>query len=145
MARKVGMAKSKHKPRRGLYVYQYQFLDDLSFIQKPSEVSVFADMATADLDRLVSSVREQFSTAGWEGDGEIGVIWLPPFVDAGDRGHLGNVCLAREAVEQRIFLDCKQEPTKFRKTQGSEPESSLGYAPSGEHRIYKLSRSKKQR
>jgi hypothetical protein len=83
MARKVGMAKSKHKPRRGLYVYQYQFLDDLSFIQKPSEVSVFADMATADLDRLVSSVREQFSTAGWEGDGEIGVIWLPPFVDAG--------------------------------------------------------------
>jgi hypothetical protein len=76
------MAKSKPKYRE-LYVYQYQFLDDLSFIQTPSKVPVFTNMAPPDLERLISSVRDQFSTAGWEGDGEIGVIWLPPFVDAG--------------------------------------------------------------
>jgi hypothetical protein len=77
------MAKSKPQPRRNLYVYQYQFLDDLSFIQSPSKAPIFVDMTPTDLDSLVSSVREEFSTSGWEGDGEIGVIWLPPFVDAG--------------------------------------------------------------
>jgi hypothetical protein len=77
------MAKSKPKQHHELYVYQYQFLDDLSFIQNPSKVSIFANMEPPDLESLISSVREQFSTAGWEGDGNLGVIWLPPFVDVG--------------------------------------------------------------
>jgi hypothetical protein len=54
----------------GMYVYEYTFLDDLSFIQpceNNSEINGF-------------TIIEIFKKHGWEGDGEIGIIWLPPFL-----------------------------------------------------------------
>jgi hypothetical protein len=66
---------------RRLSVYQYQFLDDLSFVRKPEEV--FDESKQTDLDAYIDKVRQHFKDAGWEGDGQIGIIWLPPFVDAG--------------------------------------------------------------
>jgi hypothetical protein len=50
------------------------FIDDLSFIQKPEVLGL------PDLDKTLERVRTCFQAAGWEGDGEIGVLWLPPFV-----------------------------------------------------------------
>jgi hypothetical protein len=66
---------------RRLSVYQYHFLDDLSFVRKPEEV--FDESKQSDLDAYIDKVRQHFKDAGWEGDGKIGIIWLPPFVDAG--------------------------------------------------------------
>src|SRR5208337_3016374 len=66
---------------RRLSVYQYHFLDDLSFVRKPEEV--FDESKQADLDAYIDGVRQHLKDAGWEGDGKIGIIWLPPFVDAG--------------------------------------------------------------
>ena len=66
---------------RRLSVYQYHFLDDLSFVRKPEEV--FDESKQTDLDAYIDRVRQHFKDAGWEGDGKIGIIWLPPFVDAG--------------------------------------------------------------
>jgi hypothetical protein len=66
---------------RRLSVYQYHFLDDLSFVRKPEEV--FDESKQTDLDAYIDKVRQHFKDAGWEGDGQIGIIWLPPFVDAG--------------------------------------------------------------
>ncbi len=71
------------QPKNQLFVYHYQFLDDLSFVRQPPAFPLFGDLKTDRLDQLVSSVRDQFAAAGWEGDGEIGVIWLPPFVGTG--------------------------------------------------------------
>lgn len=63
---------------RRLSVYQYHFLDDLSFVRKPGEV--FEESKQTDLDAYIDKVRQHFKDAGWEGDGQIGIIWLPPFV-----------------------------------------------------------------
>jgi hypothetical protein len=35
------------------------------------------------LDSYVEAVKERFKKAGWEGDGSIGILWLPPFVGIG--------------------------------------------------------------
>ena len=63
------------------YVYEYTFLDDLRFIKAPEDVFFHDDKDQ--LNAVVEAVKKKFLNAGWEGDGEIGILWLPPFVDAG--------------------------------------------------------------
>ncbi len=70
------------------YVYSYCFIDDLTFIQNPIEVnkqwknnSLF--LGINNLNEVIEFVRNRFVAEGWEGDGEIGLIWLPPFIDIG--------------------------------------------------------------
>lgn len=57
-------------------VEQYQFIDNLAHIIPPEQV--FDD---AELPSLLAKVEEAFKSAGWEGDGDIGLIWLPPFAN----------------------------------------------------------------
>jgi hypothetical protein len=66
---------------QGYYVYEYTFLDDLQFIKSPEEVFAYYDPAR--LKTVIEAVEKRFLDAGWEGDGAIGILWLPPFVDAG--------------------------------------------------------------
>lgn len=70
------------------YVYSYCFLDDLTFIQNPIQVnrqwqenSPF--LGIYNLDEFVELVKKRFLKEGWEGDGEIGIMWIPPFIDVG--------------------------------------------------------------
>ncbi|HEY7157929.1 MAG TPA: hypothetical protein VH575_28485 [Gemmataceae bacterium] len=65
----------------GYYVYEYTFLDDLQFIKPPGDVFAFEDPVR--LNQVTEAVKKKFLDAGWEGDGDIGILWLPPFVDAG--------------------------------------------------------------
>jgi hypothetical protein len=55
------------QPKNQMFVYHYQFLDDLSFVRHPPAFPLFGDMKTERLDQLVSSVRDQFAAAGWDG------------------------------------------------------------------------------
>lgn len=71
-----------------LHVYCYHHLDDLSFLRRPREV--FPELGRSDLKRLVDAVKSRFLSAGWEGDGEVDLIWLPPFVDTGIEDTWGN-------------------------------------------------------
>jgi len=62
-------------------------LDDLTFIRKPADVDrdwrrSLPFPAIEDLDGTIEAVKRRFLQEGWEGDGEIGIIWIPPFVDA---------------------------------------------------------------
>lgn len=66
---------------QGYYVYEYTFLDDLQFIKPPQEVFAYED--PVHIDAVTEAVKKKFLDAGWEGDGDIGVLWLPPFVDVG--------------------------------------------------------------
>lgn len=56
-------------------VERYQFIDNLEHIISPQEI-----YKGDSLDELLANVKAAFEKAGWEGDGEIGLIWLPPFI-----------------------------------------------------------------
>jgi hypothetical protein len=49
--------------------------------------SWFADTDTEEnrklVDETVKEVEKLFKKNGWEGDGKIGLIWIPPFIDIG--------------------------------------------------------------
>lgn len=57
---------------RKFRIEHYEYIDNLHFMIAPSE---FLDNAEA----YISVVRELFLEAGWEGDGEIKLLWIPPF------------------------------------------------------------------
>jgi len=62
-------------------IYTYTFLDDLSFIKNPYE---YFKYETKDkIEDAISLIGQRFKERGWEGDGSIGIIWLPPFVQEG--------------------------------------------------------------
>lgn len=80
---------------KGWYIYTYCFMDDLTFIRKPANVnkdwknsSPF--LGTDNLDEVIEVVKRRFLQEGWEGDGEIGLIWIPPFVDIGSDDTYGT-------------------------------------------------------
>lgn len=60
-------------------VYSYQFLDDLSFTRPAIEVLGSFES----FQELMRRMENRFRKAGWEGDGVISLVWLPPFVGAG--------------------------------------------------------------
>jgi hypothetical protein len=66
------------------YVYQYHFIDDLEFVH-PIDDRI--------PDEWVETIKGLFLKAGWEGDGEFGVIWLPPFVGEGLEHSVGTPVL----------------------------------------------------
>jgi len=55
------------------HVYSFEWIDNLHFILPPKKF-------TSNADRYVAIVKEKFLEAGWEGEGEIGILWLPPFI-----------------------------------------------------------------
>ncbi|WP_419787985.1 hypothetical protein [Pseudodesulfovibrio sp.] len=68
-----------------LVVYSYEHMDDLSFVRSAESVTndhiLFSYDTNSDRREAVEEiVRQKFTTEGWEGDGELGLIWLPPFV-----------------------------------------------------------------
>ena len=71
-----------------LFVYRYEHLDDLSFVRRPEDV--YMDMGPDALEQRRATVRAALLSAGWEGDGDLGLIWLPPFVDIGEEDTWGT-------------------------------------------------------
>lgn len=65
-------------------VYCYHHIDLYDFFIDPAKVYDAAH-AKAALD----IVRKRFLGAGWEGDGKIMLIWLPPFIPGGTDDGLG--------------------------------------------------------
>ena len=59
-----------------MFVYKYYFIDDPSFIKKPT-----FEMGPLGIThgKYQEAVKAMLS-AGWEGDRELGIIWLPPFL-----------------------------------------------------------------
>lgn len=54
-------------------VYAFEWIDNLHFILPPGH---FLPEPAA----YIEVARAVFLKAGWHGDGEIGLLWLPPFV-----------------------------------------------------------------
>lgn len=70
------------------HVYSYHFFDDLAFFSDPGRL--FGEFKT--FPELMRKVGKRLRDAGWEGDGKIGLLWLPPFLDAGVEDTYG-VCV----------------------------------------------------
>ena len=72
---------------KNYFVYQYEFLDDLSAIIDPYEskddFNILEQNSKEILDQTIDEVKRLFHINGWEGDGHIGLIWVPPFIDIG--------------------------------------------------------------
>ncbi|CAF1786146.1 hypothetical protein [Bacillus subtilis] len=72
-----------------MFVYEYQHLDDLSFI-KPIEEHFKDSPNEGPNEEFIDELKQLFRSCGWEGDGQLGVIWLPPFVEIGHEDTWGN-------------------------------------------------------
>ncbi len=57
---------------RNFYTYEFEWIDELSFILP-------ARNHTENAEELVVEIQKIFKSRGWQGDGEIGLIWIPPF------------------------------------------------------------------
>jgi hypothetical protein len=60
-------------------VYQYQYIDTLDYMRDAKEV--FA--AYPGREQLFERVKKRLLQGGWEGDGILQILWLPPFLGAG--------------------------------------------------------------
>jgi hypothetical protein len=91
---------------RHFYVYSYHHIDDLSMIRKLNEFFIDDEVfGTSDefKEELITAIQERFYNAGWEGDGEIGLIWIPPFLIDGDTTGF-NVLHTKQANNGTSFI-----------------------------------------
>jgi len=97
------------------YIYTYQHVDELGYVISPEQVQSSAYAAVGIVD-LVPSIASQFRSKGWEGDGRIGLIWLPPFVvdDFGSAGHF--VWFVKQSNNGTAFIG-SSVPLPFRAIQ----------------------------
>lgn len=70
---------------RNYHFYAYEYLDDLSFMRPARDA--FADWEHA--EAVIERVEKRFQRIGWEGDGLMQLLWLPPFAGAGDHDNYG--------------------------------------------------------
>ena len=62
---------------RDFHIYGFEWIDNLHFVRAPEE---FLPLPESQLDLYLEAARQRFKAAGWHGDGDIGLLWLPPFV-----------------------------------------------------------------
>lgn len=60
-----------------MYVYEYYYVDEYNGLLDP--IKVYGN--TEDTLNTIEAVKKEFLRYGWEGDGEIKLIWIPSFVD----------------------------------------------------------------
>lgn len=56
----------------------YEWIDNLCFTIDPGECLDHSD-------EYIKIAKELFSEAGWDGDGEVELMWIPPFMLDGNR------------------------------------------------------------
>ena len=59
---------------RSFHVYGFEWIDNLHFLGNPQ--TFLGERAEA----YITVAKERFKEAGWAGDGEVCLLWLPPFV-----------------------------------------------------------------
>jgi hypothetical protein len=92
------------------HVYSYEHVDELSFVRSARKVDRSSPYAGG-LEMLQPDIERLFRAHGWEGDGEVGLVWLPPFVgDWGSGGLL--VWFVKQSNNGTSFL-ASEEPLPF--------------------------------
>lgn len=60
-----------------MFVYEYYYVDEYKGLINPKDV--YGD--NKETEEKIEKVKEAFRKKGWEGDGEIKLIWIPSFID----------------------------------------------------------------
>lgn len=60
-----------------MFVYEYYYVDEYKGLINPKDV--YGD--NKETEEKIEKVKEAFLKKGWEGDGEIKLIWIPSFID----------------------------------------------------------------
>ncbi len=114
---------------RSYHIYTYTFLDDLSCIKNP--YSYFEFDPKEKIDDAIHLIKERFLEYGWEGDGAIGIIWLPPFVDVGVEDTWGTyVWHVKQRNNGISFLAC-DHPLDFKRLREQNEEFEVSYTKKG--------------
>lgn len=69
-----------------MFVYEYYYVDEYKGLLDP--VTVYGN--TPDTLQMIENVKKEFLKNGWEGDGEIKLIWIPSFVDGSHDENYGQ-------------------------------------------------------
>jgi hypothetical protein len=71
------------------HFYAYEHLDDLAFM--PTARQALAAWPHAGV--VIAAVEEKFRSLGWVGDGEMQVMWFPPFAGVAPKNTFGAYAL----------------------------------------------------
>ncbi|MEP6725557.1 MAG: hypothetical protein ABJC98_07065 [Bacteroidota bacterium] len=58
---------------RKFVVFTYEWIDNLNF-------TLPAALFVSNADEYIQVAKERFLAAGWDGDGDIALMWVPPFM-----------------------------------------------------------------
>ncbi|TCQ17469.1 hypothetical protein [Rhizobium sp. PP-CC-3G-465] len=94
---------------KNYHVYQYQHLDDLSFMKNADEV--FSNVySRSDGKAWEAAIADLFRKNGWEGDGDIKIIWFPPFVPIAPEDTWGSyVWVVKQSNNGTAFIASEYE------------------------------------
>ncbi len=92
------------------HFYSYEYLDDLAFMLNASKA--FCDWAPG--GTLIADVGKKFLEMGWDGDGEMQILWFPPFLKIGADDYFGCYALHVKQFEDGIsWIACPFEIPAF--------------------------------
>jgi hypothetical protein len=83
------------------HYYAHEYLDDLTFLLKASDALCNWESGVV----LIADVSKKFLSIGWDGDGELQVLWFPPFLGIGPADTFG--CYA---LHVKQFADGLEQP-----------------------------------
>lgn len=82
-------------------VYQYEHIDILDFMPLATKVL----QGVKNSQRIIEVVERRLKKAGWEGDGELQILWIPPFIGAGVQDTYGvTVWFVKQGNNGTSFL-----------------------------------------
>lgn len=82
-------------------VYRYEHIDMLEFM--PLAVKVLQGVKNS--QRIIERVERRLKKAGWEGDGELQILWIPPFIGAGVQDTYGvTVWFVKQSNNGTAFM-----------------------------------------
>ena len=103
---------------RDFQVYGFEWIDNLHFVRPLRDF-------LADPRDYVRVARECFLRAGWDGDGRIGLLWLPPFVFPGEAPVEGVVVWHVKQVSDGTSWLLSPVPLPFARLQGQADAQEL--------------------
>ena len=110
------------------HTYSYEYLDDLSFMQPAKEV--LKDWPEG--EKIVQAVSDKLIKRGWEGDGEMQLMWFPPFAGVGPDNNYG--CFAFHVKQLNDGISWIACPYSLPFHRLFEPSDSH-YLPAGKSRM----------
>jgi hypothetical protein len=98
-----------------MHVYEYHFIDDPSFLRPLDAVLKEDGCEGAQLYTALWAYSNCLKKAGWEGDGELTVAWVPPFVGQVDDNFGLCVVHVKQSNNGTSWI-ASEKPLPFRST-----------------------------